>query len=78
MIGEAPTKHKRETMVVHTHVVKATIEILERAQDTLREVAEGVAHTPEDLRALACDLRAQADFLLELEALWYRTREQKG
>jgi hypothetical protein len=68
-------------MVVHTHVIKATIEILERAQDTLREVAEGVAHTPEELRALTHDLRAQADFLLELEALWYAHRdkhEQKG
>jgi hypothetical protein len=68
-------------MVVHSHVVKAVIEILERAQDTLREVAEGVSHSPEELRALAHDLRAQADFLLELEALWYTHRdkhEQKG
>jgi hypothetical protein len=65
-------------MVVHSHVIKATIELLERAQDTLREVAEGAPPSPEELRALAHDLRAQADFLLELEALWYRTREQKG
>jgi len=65
-------------MVIHTHVIKAVIEILERAQDTLREVAEGVHHSPEELRALARGLSAQADFLLELEALWYRTRERKG
>jgi hypothetical protein len=74
-------------MVVHTHVIKAVIELLERAQDTLREVAEadaplpGASHSPEELRALAHDLRAQADFLLELEALWYTHRdkhEQKG
>lgn len=69
-------------MVVHTHVIKAVIEILERAQDTLREVAEadgplpGVPHSPEDLRALAQDLRALADFLLELEALWYTHRDK--
>lgn len=65
-------------MVVHTHVIKATIELLERAQDTLREVAEGVGHTPEELRALAHELRSQAGLLLTLEALWYKTREQKG
>jgi hypothetical protein len=68
-------------MVIHTHVVKAVIQILERAQGTLREVAVGVPQSPEELRALTHDLRAQADFLLELEALWYAHRdkhEQKG
>jgi hypothetical protein len=63
-------------MVVRSHVVKAVIEILERARDTLREVAEGVGHTQEELRALEHDLRAQADFVLELEALWYTHRDK--
>jgi hypothetical protein len=68
-------------MVVHSHVIKAVIELLERAQETLRDVAEGAPSSAKELRALAHDLRAQADFLLELEALWYTHRdkhEQKG